>query len=175
MAKSSRASVKKRNNRQLAKRVFGPVEAARNERLSAKLMELASQPKPEREVEMMVDGKSSKSPSLTDIFFRFIIRHTDKIIPDATTAAESEEVEKATDSAEGQSLALHSALAYPIPISLSRFAFSGGESSSEEGSDVEEVSMACHGEDGDDVFYHLLGLSTDIAGFSHEGDLRMLF
>jgi hypothetical protein len=174
MAKSSRASVKKRNNRQLAKRVFGPVEAARNERLSAKLMELASQPKPEREVEMMVDGKSSKGPSLIDIFFRYIVRHTDKSTPDATTAAESEEVEKATDSAEGQSLALHSALAYPIPISLSRFTLSGGESSSE-GSDVEEVSMTCHGEDGDDVFYHLLGLSTDVAGFSHEGDLRMLF
>lgn len=48
MAKSSRASSRKANNQRLKAKVFGPVEAARAERLSAKLMELASQPKPER-------------------------------------------------------------------------------------------------------------------------------
>ncbi|QPC68114.1 hypothetical protein HYE67_010345 [Fusarium culmorum] len=47
MAKSSRASTKKANNRRLVKNVFGPAEAARNERLSAKLLEVAKQPKPE--------------------------------------------------------------------------------------------------------------------------------
>ncbi|KAN0102947.1 Protein of unknown function (DUF2423) domain containing protein [Hyaloscypha variabilis] len=46
MAKGARASTKKANNQKLKSRVFGPVETARTERLSAKLLELASQPKP---------------------------------------------------------------------------------------------------------------------------------
>ncbi|GAB1320753.1 hypothetical protein MFIFM68171_10963 [Madurella fahalii] len=52
MAKSARASTVKSNNQRLKKNVFGPVEAARAERLSAKLLAIASQPKPVREVEM---------------------------------------------------------------------------------------------------------------------------
>ncbi|KAJ9155772.1 hypothetical protein NKR19_g4417 [Coniochaeta hoffmannii] len=55
MAKSARASKVKSNNQRLKKNVFGPVEAARTERLSAKLQELISQPKPseaKKEVEM---------------------------------------------------------------------------------------------------------------------------
>jgi hypothetical protein len=48
MAKSARASTRKANNRRLKSNVFGPVEAARVERLSAKLLELAAQPKPPR-------------------------------------------------------------------------------------------------------------------------------
>lgn len=47
MAKSSRSSSKKANNRRLASAVFSPAEAARAERLNAKLLELAQQPKPE--------------------------------------------------------------------------------------------------------------------------------
>lgn len=58
MAKGLRASVNKSNKKVLRNRVFGPVEQARNERLSAKLMELASQPKPERpEMELDEAGK----------------------------------------------------------------------------------------------------------------------
>ncbi|KAK7429536.1 hypothetical protein QQZ08_003915 [Neonectria magnoliae] len=49
MAKSARASSRKANNQRLAAKVFGPVEAARAERLHAKLLELAKQPKPESE------------------------------------------------------------------------------------------------------------------------------
>ena len=54
MAKSARASSRKANNQRLKKNVFGPIEAARAERLSAKLLELASKPKetPAKEVEM---------------------------------------------------------------------------------------------------------------------------
>lgn len=47
MAKSSRSSSKKENNRRKAATVFGPAELARDERLSAKLLDLAKQPKPE--------------------------------------------------------------------------------------------------------------------------------
>lgn len=49
MAKSARASSSKANNSKLKSKVFGPVENARTERLSAKLLELASQPKPKSE------------------------------------------------------------------------------------------------------------------------------
>ena len=45
MAKSARASVKKTNRAALKAKVFGPVEDARTQRLSAKLLELASTPK----------------------------------------------------------------------------------------------------------------------------------
>ncbi|KAK7951749.1 uncharacterized protein PG986_007477 [Apiospora aurea] len=46
MAKSSRASTIKANNQRLKRNVFGPVEAARLQRLSAKMREIAAQPKP---------------------------------------------------------------------------------------------------------------------------------
>ncbi|KAL7894188.1 hypothetical protein HDV63DRAFT_390028 [Trichoderma sp. SZMC 28014] len=59
MAKSSRASSKKFNNQRLAANVFGPVEAARQERLSAKLLELARQAKPEP-AEMKVDDADAQ-------------------------------------------------------------------------------------------------------------------
>jgi hypothetical protein len=45
MAKGLRSSTKKANRTQLRSRVFGPVEEARKERLSAKLLELASKPR----------------------------------------------------------------------------------------------------------------------------------
>ena len=54
MAKGARASTKKANNVRLKAGVFGPVETARNERLSAKLLELASQPKPKKD-DIVVD------------------------------------------------------------------------------------------------------------------------
>ena len=46
MAKSLRASGKKANRARLRDRVFGPVELARQERLSLRLLELAQRPKP---------------------------------------------------------------------------------------------------------------------------------
>jgi len=64
MGKGLRSSVLKTNNRKLKKNVFGPVEAARTERLSQKLQELAAQPKPPRaemEVEESNDLKEAES------------------------------------------------------------------------------------------------------------------
>ncbi|RJE21260.1 hypothetical protein PHISCL_06411 [Aspergillus sclerotialis] len=46
MAKSVRASVSKRNRAKLRSTVFAPADNARTERLSAKLQEIASRPKP---------------------------------------------------------------------------------------------------------------------------------
>lgn len=47
MAKSSRSSARKNNAHRRAVNINAPVEQARAERLSAKLIELANQPKPE--------------------------------------------------------------------------------------------------------------------------------
>jgi hypothetical protein len=57
MARSSRSSAKKFNNQRKAAEIFGPVESARAERLSQRLLDLAKQPKPETsDVEMNVEG-----------------------------------------------------------------------------------------------------------------------
>lgn len=48
MAKSARASSKKRNHTKLRARVFGPVEQARAERLHAKMLETINAPKAEK-------------------------------------------------------------------------------------------------------------------------------
>lgn len=61
MAKGARASTIKANNSKLKSRVFGPIETARTERLSAKLLELASQPKPKsKDADIMMDVESGK-------------------------------------------------------------------------------------------------------------------
>ena len=56
MAKSARASTKKSNRTKLRARVFRPIEDARTQRLSAKLMALASQPQPDRLDAMEVES-----------------------------------------------------------------------------------------------------------------------
>jgi hypothetical protein len=60
MAKGLRASTRKRNNAKLRAAVFGPAYDARTERLSAKLQELASQPRPDEERLMEVDSPEDK-------------------------------------------------------------------------------------------------------------------
>ena len=59
MAKGLRSSRNKTNNLKLRSKVFGPVEDARKERLSAKLHELASKPnqKTEENAKMIDDEK----------------------------------------------------------------------------------------------------------------------
>jgi hypothetical protein len=60
MAKSARASSRKKNNQRKAANIFGPAESVRAERLSAKLLELAKQPKPESsDVAMKTDDGMS--------------------------------------------------------------------------------------------------------------------
>ena len=61
MAKSARASVVKKNHRQLRATIFGPAHDARTARLSAKLQELAAKPKPESVKAMDVDDKTQEN------------------------------------------------------------------------------------------------------------------
>lgn len=56
MAKGARASTRKRNHAALRAKIFGPAVDARTERLSAKLQELVSRPKPAEERAMEVDS-----------------------------------------------------------------------------------------------------------------------
>ena len=61
MAKGLRASTKKANRTQLRSLVFGPVEEARKERLSAKLLEVASKPQlAVEEEEKMADDRTGE-------------------------------------------------------------------------------------------------------------------
>lgn len=102
MAKSSRSSVVKKNNQKLKKHVFGPIESARNERLNARLLELASQPKPARTgMEVERDGNSTP-PQKSE--------HT----PNDSVSAEGRDDTEAKDDQAGRS----SSLSIPIPASL---------------------------------------------------------
>lgn len=60
MAKSVRASVQKRNKAKLRSTVFGPAVDARTERLSAKLQELASQPKPSDQIKSKANMETTE-------------------------------------------------------------------------------------------------------------------
>lgn len=68
MAKSARSSRTKANNQALKKKVFGPVETARNERMNAKLLELAQQPKEKMEVEQEGTAKPTQTMCMQGLF-----------------------------------------------------------------------------------------------------------
>lgn len=70
MAKGLRSSTKKTNRAKLRSRVFSPVETARTERLSRKLLELAGRaaPKATEDTEMEVgEGRCSHTVALIAI------------------------------------------------------------------------------------------------------------
>ncbi|KAL1642099.1 hypothetical protein SLS58_005688 [Diplodia intermedia] len=125
MAKGARSSVRKTNNQALKAKVFGPVETARTERLSQKLLELAQQPAPSKN-EMEVE----------------------KDEPENSAA----QAKAPADQAEGSS----KCFTWPIPPSLLARSKPTKQHIAEE-----------------ETFYHFLGLSGDIAGFTAGGDLAM--
>lgn len=67
MAKSARATRLKVNRQALRSRVFRPVEDARTERLSAKLLELAAQPKPREAERMEVEDHAEADKAVVDV------------------------------------------------------------------------------------------------------------
>lgn len=77
MAKGLRASTKKANKSLLRQNVFGPVEAARKERLSAKLLELASKSSPAIPADIKMteeghEGERKKIPLGFSIYALFL-------------------------------------------------------------------------------------------------------
>lgn len=71
MAKSLRSRIKKSNKTCLRQKVYGPIEHARKERLSAKLLELASQPRDNavQDEKMEEEHQGQRLPMTTSRFF----------------------------------------------------------------------------------------------------------
>ncbi|GAB7346489.1 hypothetical protein MBLNU457_5178t1 [Dothideomycetes sp. NU457] len=172
MAKSSRASVIKTNRKALKRKVFGPAEQARAERLSKKLMELASQPKPPR-AEMDVEETTG-----TDLLCEFI-RVSSELITD-TDAKDMDVEDKETGPAADGALRL---LSIPIPESL----LSPQQTTTQVPTPPPTLPTLCdecfpsptnHAENArvasEQLFYHFLGCG-DIAGFDDRGDLMVNF
>ncbi|KAF1822635.1 uncharacterized protein K489DRAFT_212565 [Dissoconium aciculare CBS 342.82] len=147
MAKSARASGIKKNKQALKKRVFGPVEIARNERLSAKLLALAKQPKPERE-EMDVQLESEKKSSKKS----------------------KSDIDPASNAEGGMpSLSANSPLSSMLLRSLSPHTAIAGQqlqTPPPTPPDSPRLEDIAH-----EHFYLALGLSTDIDGFTNTGEL----
>ncbi|KAF2490468.1 hypothetical protein BU16DRAFT_154021 [Lophium mytilinum] len=133
MAKGLRSSSIKTNRKKLRTRVFAPVEVARTERLSAKLLELASQPRPAK-AEMEIDA--------------------DEAPKDADAPQDPQ--------AEG----LSPCISWSLPRSLSS---DGAETPPESPMEKQKAQFD------EDMFYTLLGVSSDIVGFDIRGDLRLAF
>ncbi|CAD0111755.1 unnamed protein product [Aureobasidium uvarum] len=174
MGKGLRSSVNKTNNRKLKKNVFGPVEAARTERLSQKLQELASQPKPPKS-DMEVEESGGENPPRRDTLLP-------KLTSLFTDSKQAESEAKAT-SANG---ALN-ALAIPVPKSLAHQCPATAAASMNmltpppnpplDISDFNNRSVrSAHRRYADEqLFFHLLGVSTDIHGFDSFGNICLGF
>lgn len=163
MAKSARASGIKKNNQALKKRVFGPVESARNERLSAKLLELAQQPKPLRP-EMEVEQETGED------------KHTHVDRYQQTETDVYAETKDADSEAKEKGVSRSSTFAIPIPLSMSRNMT--GMSPSYPA--IRKIAHSCNGAmpvivDSEHIFFHFLGLSKDVLGFDVYGNLQLSF
>lgn len=152
MAKGLRSSVKKSNRTKLRARVFQPVEEARLERLHQKLLETAQQPKPEtaKEKEMDVDSAEGKQtvPPLP------ILQSLTS--PPADAAAN--DASKEEDFPKGSFF-----LTASIPQTLH-----------DTHTHTEKPASLTRSVESSD-FYHLLGLCSDVVGFTPSGDLEFAF
>lgn len=105
MAKSARSSATKTNRTKIRARVFGPIETARTARLSTKLMELASQPKPREEEKMDLDETTQsidKNAHAIDEDGKLLSACTNIVIS-LTHTKDMELVEDSTGAKTGQS------------------------------------------------------------------------
>ncbi|MCJ1472836.1 hypothetical protein MMC13_001485 [Lambiella insularis] len=67
MAKGLRASTKKANRAKLRSKVFAPVEDARTQRLSAKLLELASKQRPKTDEDVKMGEEAENGMDIDDL------------------------------------------------------------------------------------------------------------
>jgi hypothetical protein len=152
MAKGLRSSVKKTNRTKLRARVFEPVENARLERLHQKLLETAQQSKPEdpKKNDMDVDSEGNSATALE----ARPLSNTPR--SDATAANDASNEDEFS---KGLSF-----LSARIPRSLH-----AGPSSN-----APTTDPAKHDND-NSGFYHLLGLCSDVVGFTRDGALEFAF
>lgn len=164
MAKGLRASRNKKNNQALSKRVFAPVEAARNERLSAKLLELARQPKAPKEEMEIEQGEQSCHDRIKENISN--ISFTDSSDKKSGAAAEG---------TPSLSISIPKTVAstvnnHQLPTPPSTPPDDGTASVSPILDEAGQQLVAR-----EQLFYHLLGASSDIVGFDEDGDLRLAF
>ena len=160
MAKGLRSSVKKSHRTKLRTRVFAPVEDARTERLSAKLLELASQPRPAKtDMELDEDNGTNTIP----ITPTTLLTHQ---IPRRSTRSDSSPASKSDAQADvhqdQQAEGLSPCISWSIPRALS-----------EETADAPPQKLERQIEE--DLFYSLLGVCSDIVGLDERGDLLLAF
>ena len=162
----------KKNKSTLKKKVFGPVEAARNERLSAKLLELASKSKPPRP-EMEVDGRlqtTNNTPSRNGISNTL----------SATESKASEEA-KEDQTTEGASKSPLASLSVPIPACLVRtnnqLPTPPSTPTLDAASNTTPILDRPAQKDlaKEMLFFHLLGTAADVIGFDEHGELELSF
>ena len=153
MAKGLRSSVKKSHRTKLRSRVFAPVEDARTERLSAKLLELASQPRPAK-TDMELDEDNGTNTPLT----HQIPRHSTRSNSSPASKSDAQADAHQDQQAEG----LSPCISWSIPRALS-----------EGTADAPPQKLKRQIEE--DLFYSLLGVCSDIVGFDERGDLLLAF
>jgi hypothetical protein len=173
MAKSARATSVKKNRQNLKKKVFGPVEAARNERLSAKLLELASKakrPRPEMEVEQDGMTQLDNKPRL------------DTLESNQYTSTESTNPsEEATENKTTEGASNSPSISIPIPACLLHHNDHLPTPPLTPTLDASATTMPILDTLAQRVlakemlFFHLLGTSTDIIGFDDNGELELSF
>lgn len=174
MAKSARATSVKKNKSALKKKVFGPVEAARNERLGAKLLELASKAKPPRP-EMEVDGMQHTT---NDTINQHVRANTIPLLASKESTNSSEEA-KEEQTTQGASNA--PCISVPIPACLSHTndqlptppATPTLDASATTTPILKRPALEEFAKE--QLFFHLLGTATDILGFDDNGDLELSF
>ena len=172
MAKSARSSAIKKNKSALKKKVFGPVEAARNERLSAKLLELASKPR----IRAQMDVDETGMPQQRSLN----LLHTDPDIDgiaepnDSTnTSSEGKEDQATKGASSSLSIPIPACLLYhndqlPSPPTTPILDTSVTNTPILERSAQKEYAKEL-------LFFHLLGASSDIVGFDDNGQLELSF
>lgn len=160
MAKGLRSSTKKSNRTKLRSRVFEPVESARAERIHAKLLELVQQPKPEpqKKADMELDSAEGTILPPNSHHLHTLLTKCDN---SATTAVH--DTTKDDDYPKGSYI-----LSAKIPHSLT---------SLDTHIDTSKHSTNPVAKDDCDMrnFLFHLGLSSDIVGFTNDGDLKFAF
>jgi hypothetical protein len=177
MAKSSRATSVKKRRSTLKKNVFGPVEDARNERLSAKLLELASKPKMRAEMEVEQNGMQ---PPLITTLDSDANSTANADANSASTPANPSEEAKEEQATEGASPSYRS-LSIPIPACLVHADDQLPTPPTTPTLDASATSTPILDVPAQKrlakelLFFHLLGASTDVIGFDDNGDLQLSF
>lgn len=153
MAKGLRSSVKKSNRTKLRSRVFEPVENARLERLHKKLLETAQQPKPEaqKKNEMDLDSAEGNFPNRPPT--------GQANVPDFSDTA-ANEAGKEDEYPKGSSF-----LTASIPTSLYEDPSTNTIPTFDPAKDNRENRN----------LFHLMGLCSDVVGFTSDGDLEFAF